>query len=136
MYTRTSLHIERIKFNECFWETNVAQVKHFFDVGVMPELLGRWFSRPPRLTTTTTHPASDPISPHSSADEGPTPDSVKYCYCRGDEYGDMVGCDNDECPYQWFHLECLHLKSLPTSKEWYCPDCRKLDKFKKIRKKS
>jgi hypothetical protein len=130
VYTRSSLHIERIKFDKCFWETNVAQAKHFFDVGVMPELLGRWFSRPPRPATT--HTASDPISPHSNADE----DSVKYCYCQGDECGDMVGCDNEECLYKWFHLECLHLKALPKSKEWYCPDCRKLAKYKKIRKKS
>ena len=109
-------------------------IEAFFYVGIMPELLDGWFSQPPRPTVT--HPALDPISSCSSADDGPTPDSVKYCYCRGDEYGDVVGCDNGECPYQWFHLECLHLKSLPTSKEWYCPDCCKLDKFKKIRKKS
>ena len=25
----------------------------------------------------------------------------------------MVGCDNPGCPYQWFHLECLRLKSVP-----------------------
>ena len=136
VYTRTSLHIERIKFDKCFWETNIAKVKHFFDVGVMPELLGRWFSRPPKQPSMT-QPALDPNSSHGATDEKPSTSSlVKYCYCHGDEYGDMVGCDNNECLYKWFHLECLHLKSLPKSKEWYCPDCRKLDKYKKKRRKS
>lgn len=30
-----------------------------------------------------------------------------------------------QCPYEWFHLECLGLKTeknLP--KLWYCPECR------------
>ena len=58
VYTRTSLHIERIRYDKSFWETNVAIVKHFFDVGIMPELLGRWFSRPP------TQYNKDPI-PHN-----------------------------------------------------------------------
>ena len=34
-------------------------------------------------------------------------------------------CDNDDCPYQWFHLDCLKLKAFPKSKTWYCPECQK-----------
>lgn len=37
--------------------------------------------------------------------------------------------------YQWFYTECLGLKSMPKSKFWYCPDCRKLPKFKRKRRK-
>jgi hypothetical protein len=48
-----------------------------------------------------------------------------YCYCQQEEYGRMVGCDNNDCPYEWFHLDCLKLKALPKSSKWYCPDCRK-----------
>ena len=136
VYTKTSLHTERIKFDECFWEVNIEKVKHFFDIGIMPELLGRWFSRPPERAVSM-QPTSSSNSLQSNTNEGPsTSASIKYCYCQGDEYGDMVGCDNDECVYKWFHLECLRLKSPPKSKEWYCPDCRKLDKYKKRRKKS
>ena len=50
----------------------------------------------------------------------------KYCYCKQGEHGKMVGCDNDSSSYQWFNLECLNLKNLPTSSKWHCPDCRKL----------
>jgi inhibitor of growth protein 3 len=39
----------------------------------------------------------------------------------------MVGCDNDNCKYQWFHWSCVGLKSEPAG-EWLCPECRKLPK--------
>ena len=33
-----------------------------------------------------------------------------YCYCKEVRGGEMVGCDNDECPHgKWFHLYCLKL---------------------------
>jgi len=55
-----------------------------------------------------------------------------YCYCGQVSYGSMVGCDNDDCPYEWFHLGCLGLKEEPPEgAEWFCPDCRtKLGKDK------
>ena len=49
---------------------------------------------------------------------------VAISYCRGGEHGQMVGCDTDDCPYQWFHLDCLKLKAFPKSKTWYCPECQ------------
>ena len=50
----------------------------------------------------------------SSAD-----DTRKYCICQQPSYGDMVGCDNDTCPYEWFHFSwsvgqtqrCGHVRS-------------------------
>lgn len=43
-------------------------------------------------------------------------DEPTYCYCNGVSYGEMVACDADECPREWFHLECVGLKVAPTSK--------------------
>ena len=54
-------------------------------------------------------------------------DDKKYCTCRSVSYGNMVACDNDECPYEWFHWSCVGLKSEPAG-EWLCPECRKLPK--------
>jgi hypothetical protein len=34
-------------------------------------------------------------SPTGNADE------IVYCVCRQPSYGDMVGCDNKTCPYEW-----------------------------------
>ncbi|KAF5003561.1 hypothetical protein FDECE_9900 [Fusarium decemcellulare] len=52
-------------------------------------------------------------------------DEPTYCYCNGVSYGEMVACDADECPREWFHLECVGLKVAPGSKaKWYCEDCK------------
>ncbi|KAM5355634.1 hypothetical protein ACJ41O_002280 [Fusarium nematophilum] len=52
-------------------------------------------------------------------------DEPTYCYCNGVSYGEMVACDADGCPREWFHLECVGLKVAPGSKaKWYCEDCK------------
>ncbi|KEY64952.1 hypothetical protein S7711_08193 [Stachybotrys chartarum IBT 7711] len=51
-------------------------------------------------------------------------DDKKYCLCHNVSYGDMVACDNDNCPYEWFHWSCVGLKSEPNG-TWFCPVCRK-----------
>jgi len=58
------------------------------------------------------NPAAHEAGEGSSSDRSP----VAICYCRGGEHGQMVGCDNDNCPYQWFHLDCLKLKAFPKSR--------------------
>ena len=91
--------------------------------GVLPELLGRWFSRPPEDSTPPTSKSTEKIPVVS--------EEPKYCYCQKGEHGEMVGCDNKDCSYQWFHLDCLKLKKPPKGKYCYCPECRKLEMFKR-----
>lgn len=50
------------------------------------------------------------------------PNEPRYCLCNQVSYGDMVGCDNDDCPIEWFHYGCVGLSSAPKGK-WYCPQC-------------
>lgn len=78
------------------------------------------------------------VSDHelAEADHDPTP----YCYCQKQSYGEMIGCDSDECRYEWvslhnqwtgdadalprfqFHLSCLDLAEPPDG-TWLCPEC-------------
>jgi len=51
------------------------------------------------------------------------PDEPTYCLCDQVSYGEMIGCDNDLCPIEWFHFNCVQLSSKPKGK-WYCPKCR------------
>ncbi|WVQ95037.1 hypothetical protein IAU59_002129 [Kwoniella sp. CBS 9459] len=51
------------------------------------------------------------------------PNEPRYCYCNQVSYGQMVGCDNDECPIEWFHIACTGLQQPPTGK-WYCTICQ------------
>jgi hypothetical protein len=37
----------------------------------------------------------------------------------------MVACDNEHCPREWFHLDCVGLSRPPNAKStWYCDDCK------------
>jgi len=69
-------------------------------------------------------------STKSSKDLSPTtdtdtidPDEPTYCLCDQISYGEMIGCDNDLCPIEWFHFSCVSLTHKPKGK-WYCPRCR------------
>ena len=46
-------------------------------------------------------------------DEDEDGDEPRYCYCNEVSYGEMVGCDGDECQKEWFHLRCVGLARAP-----------------------
>lgn len=50
------------------------------------------------------------------------PDEPTYCICNRISFGDMIGCDNDSCVFEWFHFECVNLTQKPKGK-WYCSQC-------------
>jgi len=50
------------------------------------------------------------------------PDEPTYCICHRISFGDMIGCDNESCVFEWFHFECVNLTQKPKGK-WYCPQC-------------
>lgn len=52
-------------------------------------------------------------------------DPTLYCFCHTKSYGNMIGCDNDDCEFQWFHYGCVGIEKQPSG-EWLCPACRKL----------
>ncbi|XP_071961053.1 inhibitor of growth protein 3-like [Antedon mediterranea] len=50
------------------------------------------------------------------------PNEPRYCICNQVSYGEMVGCDNPNCPIEWFHYGCVGILNPPKGK-WYCPQC-------------
>ncbi|KAK6353710.1 hypothetical protein TWF730_008140 [Orbilia blumenaviensis] len=53
------------------------------------------------------------------------PNEPTYCLCNRISFGTMVGCDNEDCPKEWFHMECVQLAAEPPKTvKWYCPLCR------------
>ena len=97
-----------------FWNQNVAKAKEFFVRGILSELIGKWYSRPTVSTTQKT--IAGDISAESTSGNQDDRLEMQICYCRGGEHGQMVGCDNKHCAYEWFHLDCLKLKAFPKSK--------------------
>lgn len=85
------------------------------------------------------------------------PNEPLYCHCQRVSFGEMVACENEECPVEWFHFACVGLKeqvrpllfhnfhhvyenwmlicfiSQPKGK-WYCSDdCRNKVEGKRLR---
>ncbi|XP_060523460.1 inhibitor of growth protein 3 isoform X2 [Cylas formicarius] len=50
------------------------------------------------------------------------PNEPRYCLCNQVSYGDMVACDNEDCPSEWFHYPCVGITAPPKGK-WFCPQC-------------
>ena len=109
---KPSLFVTRIDYNPEFLSRCVEESINFYRVAVLPELLGRWFTR-------------SVVMPDSATDDRDS-NQYNYCYCKEERGGEMIHCDNDNCPYgEWFHLSCLRLKKAPRTKTWHCPQCRK-----------
>ncbi|CCE64959.1 hypothetical protein TPHA_0J01370 [Tetrapisispora phaffii CBS 4417] len=54
------------------------------------------------------------------------PNEPRYCNCNDISYGQMIACDNEKCPIEWFHYGCVGLTKAPSS-EWFCSDsCREI----------
>ena len=48
-----------------------------------------------------------------------------YCTCQRVSFGDMVACENDACPVEWYHYECVGLPPGQQPKgKWFCSLCQ------------
>ncbi|KAL8697154.1 MAG: hypothetical protein Q9201_007276 [Fulgogasparrea decipioides] len=55
----------------------------------------------------------DGSSMQGDDDEEDGDSEPRYCYCNQVSYGEMVACDMDSCPREWFHLDCVGLAKAP-----------------------
>ncbi|KAI4468024.1 exonuclease phage-type/recb c-terminal domain-containing protein [Holotrichia oblita] len=94
------LYLERVLFDEDFWASESSKAIEFHSKVIMPELLGRFFTRTAEEAVLET-----------------------WCLCEGiDDGRPMICCDNDDCLVKWHHLECAGLEDIP-SEPWYCGSC-------------
>ncbi|KAL3443061.1 hypothetical protein BJX65DRAFT_210781 [Aspergillus insuetus] len=70
-------------------------------------------------------PASDAEESIHEGDDEDEEGEPRYCYCNEISFGEMVACDNDACPREWFHLSCVGLTKPPgRNVKWYCNECK------------
>jgi chromatin modification-related protein YNG2/inhibitor-of-growth protein 1 len=100
-------------FLSCAWPKLIA----FFKDHIAPELLTHRIE----LNVARQEAAAAPVS--------------LYCICQKpyDKAVNMIGCDNPDCRYQWFHFICLKIKRAPNGK-WICKYCRNARPNKKQKK--
>ncbi len=127
MWTEQNVVIERITTDRDFFDSLIEHIEHFFKYGMLPEIIGKWYTRKPIADSTGIVP-----QPSTSVASLEVKDNEDYercwCYCNQPSFGTMIGCDNNKCSIEWFHCECLRLRCPPKGK-WYCPSCRKLPVF-------
>jgi hypothetical protein len=69
------------------------------------------------------------VEPEPAATPAPKKSKAKsanvWCTCRLPDDGSfMIGCDNHDCPIEWYHGRCVDIhRALPEGTEWYCALC-------------
>jgi hypothetical protein len=75
-------------------------------------------SGPPSSSASSVVP--DPDVSDGAEDDG---DEPRYCYCNEVSYGNMIACDNEACPREWFHLGCVNMEKAPNARtKWFCSE--------------
>jgi hypothetical protein len=108
----SNVHIERVKFDPEFFAESVVKAAHFYKVGVLPELLGKWYS--------TERKPEEVISGNLSC----------FCLAPAQDKNLIVECQSSFCKLKKFHLQCLGLKRKP-KKNYLCPNCRPVEATRK-----
>ena len=119
VWREEELFVQRIYPDDTFVDSALEKCEQFIKVAVLPELLGKWYSKEPLKKLNSASLEDDNDQTGTDHD-----DTGLCCYCRKEESGQMITCDNAECYIQWFHTKCLHVKKIPKGK-WFCPDCCK-----------
>lgn len=129
MWRSDELVVNRIERDDHFLKEAIDKATVFFKYGILPELVGKWYTRPPPppptspLSQTSISTLPTCTEAGTSTEEATTLDCT-WCYCKREEFGKMIMCESDHCKILWFHFECLKITRTP-KKKWFCPDCRK-----------
>ncbi|CAC5403234.1 unnamed protein product [Mytilus coruscus] len=141
VWTEADFYKERITIDNIFCIDMVERSSLFFKKAILPELIGKLYSRPLQeatpLTTGTPNQQRSPLqeattlttgtSNQQSLSSTTSDDGLIICTCQtpyNEEVDDVIGCDNENCPFVWFHFKCAKIKRIPKGK-WFCKECRK-----------
>lgn len=153
LWCSSEVSIERILRDDVFISEALAKASAFFCLGLLPELVGQWYTRgsgqgentaqqfvvvhqpAPSVPQTTSRVPLSSIQ-HSTSNitarvaySSPTRTlQDKCCICGGPEEGKMIKCDSEMCPIGWYHFACIGLKAAPRKKHWYCRQCQSQQK--------
>jgi hypothetical protein len=111
LYLEKGSVLQRIPRDTAIWKDYTEKAEAVFRNGILPELLGKCFTRIPKIS----------VQDNSNMEQ--------YCYCKGTINGQLYPCANPDCELKYFHLECLNLKNA-LKKSWLCPDCRNINNKK------
>lgn len=130
VWTESEYVVERIAANDEFITSKMEAVTRFFTYGILPEIIGKWYSRKPVADGEGLVQEPSANGEETTNDVNEDDESTPWCYCNEPSSGEMIFCDNRGCTIKWFHFKCLRIQHAPKGK-WYCPSCRNLPRFNK-----
>ena len=120
-----SLLIVRVLRDDKLIQTMLPKLCDVWRKHILPFLLTHGnVAAPTAVDILPSSSAAAPIGgnvPSSSAASSSA--TYAYCICKQDIGGRMIGCDNSNCVYKWFHLQCLQMKRVPHKSPWFCKYC-------------
>ena len=135
VWTEGGVSVESIPVDTEFLESVIEHVTGFFKYGILPEIVGKWYTRKPIADSQgVVQLPSSHDQEESTSEETESETNELWCYCQQPGYGEMIMCDNPECTIRWFHFDCLRIRRPPKGK-WYCPSCHKLPSLNRRNKK-
>ncbi|KAL3843252.1 hypothetical protein ACJMK2_021194 [Sinanodonta woodiana] len=133
VWTEKDCQCERIPVDNEFCQNMLMQSKQFFESAILPELIGKLYSRPTISDKTVVPVVSNTLACASNSSVGniagacgTTDQNILICICQtlyNPDTDDVIGCDDENCPYMWFHFKCMKIKRVPKG-AWICPVCR------------
>ena len=87
--------VERIPIDEAFLTDTMKKATSFFTNGMLPEILGKWYTKTHEYSSAESLQASGCLQQNTLQDI--------WCFCRSDESGEMIACKNEQCQIIWFH---------------------------------
>ena len=111
VWTLKDIYIQRLFPDNILWTDALAKATNFFKDSILLELVVKWYTRP--------FTSSDATHTLKAID-----DEEVWCYCQKFiPDTTLIGCDNNNCKVQWFHMTCIGLDVAPTD-SWFCPTCK------------
>ncbi|OON18650.1 PHD-finger, partial [Opisthorchis viverrini] len=110
------LDADMFEFKKALAEKELRKVKKSRNKGEQEPVVS------PKIPATAALALALTNNPGEVLDMPVDPNEPTYCVCQQVSYGEMVACDNHDCPIEWFHFDCVGLVNKPRGK-WYCPQC-------------
>lgn len=128
MFTNVDIRVVRVEADFECQERLKDKAKEFFMEVALPELVAKRFTV--GIPSVSVLGESSKVNVPSSRQDKKGKGKGKkkeplWCHCRKPaHFDDLIGCDNNECEVEWFHLGCVGLKEAPDADEaWFCEEC-------------
>ena len=87
VWSQETTVIERIFPDEDFFKTKVQAARDFFKYGILPEIIGKWYTRAP-VADLDDVPMPAATSIHTTEEEDDLDDESRlWCYCEQPSFG-------------------------------------------------